>query len=175
VLVFSLTGGGGHTPATNPQAGSGDTPVEASFQTQDYNDRGITVKVPKEWQRKAAGDWVDYYDPDDIKRKVRILVEKSGGTPTSFLGVAENGLENRSTSCPDPYKRLGLKKTTIAGQEGAVLEYRCGTGDAARHGLWGAVTTDGKAYSFYLTTKESQFADSKPIFDEMIKTYTLQG
>ena len=33
--------------------------------------------------------------------------------------------------------------------------------------------TDGKAYSFYLTTKESQFAISKPIFDEMIGTYAL--
>ena len=174
VLVFSLTGGGGKTPATTPQAG-GDAPVPASFQTQDYNDRGITVKVPKEWQRNASGAWVDYYDPDDTKRKVRILVEKSSGTPTSFLGVAENGLRNRSTSCPDPYHRVGLKKTAIAGQDGAVLEYTCGSGDSARHGLWGAVISQGKAYSFYLTTKESQFAESKPIFDEMIKTYTLQS
>ena len=39
--------------------------------------------------------------------------------------------------------------------------------------MWGAVIENGKAYSFYLTTKESQFADSKPIFDEMVKTYEL--
>jgi hypothetical protein len=37
------------------------------------------------------------------------------------------------------------------------------------------VVTGGKAYSFYLTTKESQFAESKPIFDEMIGSYALQS
>jgi hypothetical protein len=174
VLVLSLAGGGNTAATTTPQAGGG-SPVQASFDTQEYKDRGITVKVPKSWRRNASGNWVDYSDPADAKRKVRILVEASNGTPISFLGVAENGLKTRSTSCPKPYKRVSLDKTTIAGQDGAVLEYTCGTGESARHGLWGAVITGGHAYSFYLTTKESQFGESKPIFDEMIKTYALES
>jgi serine/threonine protein kinase len=171
VAALSLHAGGDNTPpaAQNPPAAQ----VHAAFQTQDYSDRGITVKVPKEWKHSASGNWVDYYDPKDTKRKVRILVEKSNGTPTSFLGIAENGLKTRSTTCPKPYQRVNLQPATIAGQEGAVLEYTCGTGSSARHGLWGAVVTGGKAFSFYLTTKDSQFAESKPIFDEMIKTYAL--
>ena len=32
---------------------------------------------------------------------------------------------------------------------------------------------DGKAYSFFLTTTEAKFADSKPIFDEMVRTFEL--
>ena len=56
-----------------------------------------------------------------------------------------------------------------------MLEYKCGTGEQARHGLWGAVIAGGKAYSFFLTSNESQFAASKPIFDQMIKTYALQA
>jgi hypothetical protein len=174
VLVFALTSSGGDKTdpplAQNPSAGA---PVKASLETQDYKDRGISVKVPKGWNRNAAGAWVDYADPNDAKRKVRILVEKSTGTPSSFLGIAEDGLKNKSTSCPKPYHRVDLKPATIAGQQGAVLEYTCGNGASARHGLWGAVVTGGKAYSFYLTTKESQFAESKPIFDEMIGTYAL--
>ena len=39
--------------------------------------------------------------------------------------------------------------------------------------MWGAVIENGKAYSFYLTTTEAKFADSKQIFDEMAKTYEL--
>jgi hypothetical protein len=174
VLVVSLSGGGDDSTTTTPQAGA-DSPVPASFQTQDYDDRGISVKVPKDWKRSAAGEWVDYADPADPKRKVRILVETSNGTPTSFLKVAENGLKTRSTSCPDPYDRVSLTKSTISGQSGAVLEYTCGTGNSARHGLWGAVISDKHAYSFYLTTNATQFADSKPIFDEMLKTYTLSN
>ena len=131
------------------------------------------MQVPKGWTRRASGSWVDYADPADARHKVRILVERSTASPTAFLGFAENTLENRSTNCPDPYHRVGLTKSTIAGRDGAVLEYTCGKGDSARHGLWGAVVTGGKAYSFYLTAKESQFAASKPIFDEMMRTYTL--
>jgi hypothetical protein len=175
VLAFALAGGDGdQTPPPNARPGA-SVPVQAAFETQDYKDRGISVKVPKGWKHSASGSWVDYYDPADAKRKVRILVEKSKATPTTFLGIAENGLEKRSTNCPKPYNRVGLTKTTIAGRDGAVLEYTCGTGDSARHGVWGAVVTGGKAYSFYLTTKESQFAGSKVIFDEMIRSYTLQA
>jgi serine/threonine protein kinase len=174
VLVLTFAFAGGTRKSVEPVAQKPSAaPVNAAFETQDYNDRGISVKVPKDWKRTASGSWVDYYDPQDTKRKVRILVEKSTGTPTSFLGIAENGLKTKSSNCPKPYARVGLTDQQIAGQPGAVLEYTCGSGDAARHGLWGAVISGGHAYSFYLTTKESQFAASKPIFDEMIKTYAL--
>jgi hypothetical protein len=172
VLVFALAGNDDPAPLAAQNTGGGGT-QQSSEQTQEYKDRGITVEVPKGWKRTAAGSWVDYSDPKDSKRKVRILVERSGGTPASFLGVAENTLRNRSTNCPKPYAQVGLTPAKISGQDGAVLEYTCGTGPSARHGLWGAVVTGGKAYSFYLTTKESQFAESKPIFDEMIGTYAL--
>ncbi|XVU24793.1 serine/threonine-protein kinase [Actinoplanes sp. CA-054009] len=173
VLVFSLTGGGDgdKTPtAAPPSAVENAAPT---FATQPYKERGISVLVPAGWTRKAAGSWVDYADPQDAKRKVRILIEKSKGTPSSFLGVAEGNLKKGTTSCTTPYTRVGLAPTKIAGREGAVLEYKCGSGAEGRHGLWGAVISGGKAYSFYLTTKESQFAASKPIFDQMIKSYAL--
>ncbi|WP_189081666.1 serine/threonine-protein kinase [Mangrovihabitans endophyticus] len=176
VLVFTLPGGSDDTgtPVAEPSASA---PAAATFPTQVYQDRGITVNVPQEWELKTAkkASWVDYADPQDSKRKVRILVEKAGGTPVSFLEIAEKGLKTRSSNCPDPYQRVDLRQEKIDGRDGGVLEYTCGNGPSARHGLWGAVIADGKAYSFYLTTKESQFADSKPVFDEMITSYHLQA
>ncbi|MBL7254815.1 serine/threonine-protein kinase [Paractinoplanes lichenicola] len=178
VLVFSLAGGGGDdagAPTAAPTGNAETKPV--SFATQEYNERGVKVQVPKAWAKKPGGVYVDFVDPNDTKRKVRILVENasSKATPQSFLGVAENTLKTRSTNCPKPYAQVGLTNTKIAGRDGAVLEYTCGTGDQARHGLWGAVISGGKAYSFFLTTNETQFAGSKPIFDQMIKTYALQA
>ncbi|GID25273.1 serine/threonine-protein kinase [Paractinoplanes brasiliensis] len=178
VLVFSLAGGGGDDATTPTAAPTGQTETKpAAFATQEYSDRGVKVQVPKAWSKKAGGVYVDFVDPDDAKRKVRILVEKasSKATPQSFLGIAENTLKTRSANCPKPYTQVGLTNTTIDGRDGAVLEYTCGTGDQARHGLWGAVISGGKAYSFFLTANETQFAESKPIFDQMIKTYTLQA
>ncbi|MBU2662926.1 protein kinase [Actinoplanes bogorensis] len=176
IVVFSLVGSGKDdtgAPVAGPPGSAAAQP--AALPTQQYNDRGITVLVPKAWARKAGGNWVDYVDPADAKRKVRILVEpaSSKATPQSFLGVAENTLKTRSASCVDPYARVGVTDAKISGRDGAVLEYTCGTGDTARHGLWGAIISGGKAYSFYLTTSEAQFGTSKPIFDQMIKSYAL--
>jgi serine/threonine protein kinase len=173
VLAFS-----GDDPKTPPPVVQGTSsaapPAPAGFATQTYNDRGISVHVPKGWDRKAAGVWVDYVDPADKLRKVRILVESSKGTPTSFLGVAENTLR-KSSNCPKPYDKVELRNAGIAGREGAVLEYTCGDAATGRHGLWGAVISNGKAYSFYLTTKGSRFEESKPIFDEMLRSYKLEA
>ncbi|GAB2609681.1 hypothetical protein Aab01nite_23680 [Paractinoplanes abujensis] len=179
IVVFSLAGGGGDDTGKQVAAPIGDNAgaKPAAFATQEYNDRGVKVQVPRSWSKKPGGVYVDFVDPNDAKRKVRILVENasSRATPKTFLGVAENTLKTRSTNCPKPYAQVGLTDTKIAGRDGAVLEYTCGTGDQARHGLWGAVISGGKAYSFFLTANETQFAGSKPIFDQMIKTYTLQA
>ncbi len=174
VLVFSLAGGDEPvTPQANPPASQ--APADASFPTQKYDDRGVNVNVPTDWERNAPkeGVWVDYVDPANKLRKVRILVENSKATPDKFLGVAESTLK-KSSNCPKPYNRVGLTSQTIAGRDGAVLEYTCGSGPQARHGLWGAVVANGKAYSFYLTTTDETFADSRQIFDEMVTSYALQ-
>jgi serine/threonine protein kinase len=175
-LILVITLPGGDDPSAPPAAGGrpSQAPVSANFPTQEYSDRGLSVRVPKGWTRKSGGVWVDYVDPKDKLRKVRILVESAKTTPDKFLGDgAENTLRTRSTNCPKPYKRVSLDPTTIAGQDGAVLEYTCGSGPEGRHGKWGAVIQGGKAYSFVLTTTEEKFADSAPIFDEMLRSYVL--
>lgn len=172
VVVISTTGGDDKTsqPVAGPASGA---PVNASFDTQIYNAKGVSVKVPKSWKKNSGQSYVDYVDPGDSKHKVRILVEGAGGTPESFLKVAANNLKGNKTSCPTPYKQIGVTPTQIAGHDGAVLEYKCGSGDSERHGLWGAIVTDGHAYSFFVTSTEDQFAASKPIFDEMLSSYKL--
>jgi serine/threonine protein kinase len=174
VVVFTLIGSGGNaTPPPLAQESVAPSGA-AALPTQVYKSTEISVNVPKDWKRSTGGHtWVDYTDPASSKRKVRILVEKWKGTPNGLLGAAEKTL-SKSSACPDPYKQVGLDKITIAGRPGAVMEYTCGDGDAGRHGIWAVTTGDGKAYSFYLTTSEAEFADSKPVFDEMVKSYTFQ-
>ena len=38
-----------------------------------------------------------------------------------------------------------------------------------------AVIFDGKAYSFYLTSTDARFEESRPIFDEMTNTFKLNA
>ncbi|MGX6602472.1 serine/threonine-protein kinase [Micromonosporaceae bacterium Da 78-11] len=175
VVVFSLVGGGGKAATPPPLAQESVAPsAPAALPTQVFKSTEISVNVPKEWRKTAGGHfWVDYTDPENSKRKVRVLVEKWKGTPSGLLGAAGKTL-SKSTACPSPYTQVSLEKAQIAGRDGAIMEYTCGEGDAGRHGIWAVTTANNKAFSFYLTSSEGQFADSKPIFDEMMKSYTLQ-
>ncbi|GIF50194.1 serine/threonine protein kinase [Asanoa ferruginea] len=176
VIGFVAFSGGDDQP-TQPVAQSGgpsSAPSAADFPTQVHALRGVSVNVPKGWKRAGGGKSVyyDYIDPDDSGRKVRILVEdaSSKATPSGFLAAAERGLKSNSKSCPKPYKRVDLREGQIDGRVSGELEYTCGE---ERHGVWGAVINGGHAYSFFLTSTEDRFAASKPIFDEMVRSFQL--
>jgi hypothetical protein len=176
VLVFSLTGGDDAPVAPPNQPPAADQVVPASFATQDYKgDKAVTVKVPKSWERGSGGSWVDYVNPEEKSTKVRVLVEKGSIPPRKFADTTAPGTLKKSKACPKPFNHLGTTDVEVSGLPGAQFEYTCGEGDDMRHGIWRQTTTDGKMYSFYLTTTESQFADSKQYFDEMAKTFTLKS
>ncbi|MEH0935219.1 serine/threonine-protein kinase [Micromonospora psammae] len=172
--VFSLTGGDDPAGTTSPQAqptapaAGGELP-----EMQEHNARGVRVNVPKGWKKATGGSYVDYVDPDDEGRKVRILAERWGGTPTRWAETAQNFLRTRSTTCTKPYQQVAMGEQEVAGKPGVQFEYTCGEGDGMRHGVWRGVLNDGKMYSFYLSSTDAKFAESKPIFDEMVKSFQL--
>jgi hypothetical protein len=175
IAALSLSGGGGKSPPSAASASAGpstpaDRPLIAVQRFAD--DRGIEVNVPKDWTKSTGGSYVDFTDQAG-SRKVRINVENAGSTSRRFLLTAESGLKNNPSRCRTPYDRVGLRSADLAGRnDGAELEYTCGT-DEKRHGIWRAVVVNGKAYHFYLTTTDAQFADSKVIYDEMVRSFTL--
>ncbi len=120
----------GSTAGDKGQPSAG--PTGPLIAVQEFRDtRGITVNVPKSWTKQSAsGGYIDFFDPDDKGRKVRINVE-SGSTPRKFLEVAENNLKTRPATCSPPYARVDLTDMTLDGKSAAQLEYTCGAGDAA--------------------------------------------
>ncbi|MEV4541574.1 serine/threonine-protein kinase [Micromonospora echinaurantiaca] len=171
VALFS----GGDDPAPPPPQAQPTTaaPAGPGVEMQEHSARGVRVMVPKGWEKATGGSYTDYVDPEDDGRKVRVITEKFTSNSMRWAEVAENGLKTRSKSCVEPYAQVSLTETTLAGKPAAELEYTCGEGDTMRHGVWRGVVTDGKAYSFYLTSTDSNFEESKPIFDEMVKTFQL--
>jgi hypothetical protein len=155
--------------SATPTANSGPL-----IEVQEFTDsRGVMMNVPKGWTKAEANSYVDFTDPEANEvRKIRINVEDYSGTAQKYLEGAENGLENPSR-CPAPYQRVALREADLDGRPGAELEYTCGEGAEMRHGIWRAIVVDGKAYHFYLTVPDSQFGDSKVIFDEMVRSFRL--
>ncbi|GAA4146599.1 hypothetical protein GCM10022251_08350 [Phytohabitans flavus] len=175
--IVLLSGGGGGDDGGNIPAQAGNVssePAAPTFETQQHAERGVAVDVPKGWKKTNGTLFIDYTDPADKGRRVRILIETSKAEPVRFLQSAGNRLrDNVSNNCARPYAELGLAEVEVDGKPAAELEYTCGAGGEMRHGVWRAVVEGGKAYSFYLTTPETKFAESKQIFDEMVRTFQL--
>jgi serine/threonine protein kinase len=151
-----------------PSASPSDQPL-IPIETQQHG--AITINVPAGWRRTIGGSYVDFVDPADPLRKIRVNIE-TASDPRSFLGVAERNLKKVNSSCPG-YARVELRDATLAGQPAAELEYTCTQGAVQRHGLWRATVSAGKAYHFFMTVPEPRFADSKIIFDELVRSFKL--
>lgn len=155
-------------PTATAEAGPG-------VDMQEYSGKGLSVQVPKGWERRSGGVYVDYVDPAGDGRKVRILAEKWDGTSVAWAEFASRNLKSKPKVCAAPYNELSMTEQKLAGEQAAELEYTCGEGDSMRHGVWRGVAHDGKIYSFYLTSTDAKFAESKPIFDAMVKSFQLTG
>jgi hypothetical protein len=175
VLVASGGDGGDGGEPGRPPVAQDAAPRQPELPMQQYAERGVSVNVPKGWRRSGTGVYIDFTDRDDAKRRIRILVENASAStqPLKFLNAAGDRLDRTPRSCEAPYREIGLREVEQAGLPSAELEYTCGEGDAMSHGLWRAVVSDGRAYSFRLTAPEARFEESKSIFDEMGRSFRL--
>jgi eukaryotic-like serine/threonine-protein kinase len=140
---------------------------------QAYNDKGVTVNVPKAWTPSNGSTFVDYVDPGDAGRKARINVEKAGTQDAhQAAAAASHGLQDPSR-CRAPYHEVAIRDMQMAGHTAAELEYTCGDGAAMRHGIWRFVVAGGKSYNFFVSVPDSKFAVSKVIYDEMVRSFRL--
>jgi eukaryotic-like serine/threonine-protein kinase len=164
---------GGANSAAPPSANStvAATSQAPLIAVQQYKDHGIVMNVPQGWTRSAGTTYVDFLDPvSNSGRKVRINIDAFTSTADKFLASAENQLK-RPSICPAPYKRAGLTDAQLAGKPGGQLEYTCGSAPSMRHGIGQVVVVGGTAYYFYLTVPDSQFAASRVIFEEMVRSF----
>ncbi|MEU5783749.1 serine/threonine-protein kinase [Micromonospora lupini] len=175
ISIVALSSGDDPAPSTPQAQPTPSAPAASAVEMQEHAARGIQVMVPKGWKKATGGSYTDYVDPEDDGRKIRILTEKWTGTPTRWAESAQNFLRTKSTNCKKPYEQVAIAEQPLAGSPGVEFEYTCGSGGEMRHGVWRAVVKDGKSYSFYLSATEDAFAESKPIFDEMVKTFQLTG
>ncbi|MEN3306974.1 MAG: hypothetical protein V7603_3176, partial [Micromonosporaceae bacterium] len=155
-----------HSPATTgPLIGN-----PALFQDQ----RGFSLNVPGDWKQGRTSSYIDFTDPGDPGRKLRVNVEKAGGTAEQFLVAAETQLKKHPDKCTAPYTRVALRMdVTLAGRPAAELEYTCGRDQQTRRGLWRATVTGRRAYEFFLTVEVGRWRESLDVYHEAVRSYQL--
>lgn len=173
--IFALTSGDdSDIPAAPQTAPTSTAPAVELPELVEHSARGVQVLVPRGWEEKVGGLYTDYVDPEDSGRRVRVITEKWTSTSARWVQIAENGLKTRSTSCVKPYRQIAMDiDKELAGKPAAEFEYTCGEGPEMRHGIWRGVAHEGQSYSFYLTVTDARFEESRPIFDEMVKSFQL--
>jgi eukaryotic-like serine/threonine-protein kinase len=140
---------------------------------QAYTDKGLTINLPKSWRESGGSTFVDYTDPADGGRRARINVEKVNTQDAhQVAAAASRGLDDPKR-CPSPYHQLHITDLQMAGRSAAELEYTCGSGPDMRHGIWRFVIAGGKSYNFFVSVPDSRFAESKVIYDEMVRSFHL--
>jgi hypothetical protein len=174
ILVVAFSGGGnsGTTPKAGGKPSASASAPKPDFEVQTFkDDRGMTVSVPADWKKQSSSTYTNYSDPKDSQQRMRLNVESAGNASAKqFLTGAERNLKNKLC---DSYTRVALTDITLDGKPAAQLEYTCDAGDGLRHGIWAAVTQSGKAYHFYLTVPDADYANDFPIYQEMVSSFQL--
>jgi hypothetical protein len=72
-------------PSSGPSAGG-----KALYSgVKKYSGRGMSLNVPDGW-KKSGSSYVDFNDPENDVRRIRLNVEDAGGTSADFFRVAES-------------------------------------------------------------------------------------
>jgi hypothetical protein len=175
-IVVGTTLFGGSDP-TRPAAKPTAAPNQPLIPVQEYRDpKGVVVNVPAGWRQSPprTGSYMDFIDPANAERWVRINVEKTGQpTGRAVLEAAAQRFKTPSGGCPG-YQQVQLSDVKLAGVDGAAFEYTCAPpGKAMRHGRWTAIVVNGMAYQMTLSVPAADFDSSKTIDDEMVRSFRL--
>ncbi|GLZ76556.1 hypothetical protein Afil01_13630 [Actinorhabdospora filicis] len=178
-LVFAGIGifGGGKDDPNNANPAGNNTSDKPAGPSSTYDDPEgkYSVKVPKGWTVKVNGKGkVDVIDPQDKDTWIRFNVVSKEGEPATVLENAVKGLDG-SQFAKDSVKTVASGPITVAGKEGAMIEYT-GTrkdDDQPRHAIWAIIQVDDVSYHIYLSVPEEKWAASKPVFDAAVKSYAL--
>ena len=105
-------------------------------------------------------------------RWVRINIEPTTATALAVPAERRATRSSDPTRCPAPYHRgRAARGDRWSGRPGPSSSTPAATATAKRHGIWRALVVNGNAFHFYLTVPDARFAESKIIFDEMVRSF----
>ncbi|MGH3714953.1 MAG: hypothetical protein ACRDT4_16045, partial [Micromonosporaceae bacterium] len=153
-------------------------PAEAAprFEVQTYTGQGMTLHVPKDWKRVDTKGYVQFHDPKDNSNWLRINVTRDGRTAMKILQASDRNFDKGCCGLTD-YQRVALRKASLAGHEGAELEYTASRSNSGqeRHGIWRMIVVGGSNYQVYMSVSAASFDGHKQVFDEAVRSTKLAG
>jgi hypothetical protein len=133
---------------------------------------GYSTVVPNGWQRVPSNQGWQYGDPGDKNAWIRFNASGASGTAGHLLRSYGDGLRNNKSY--QNYHQIALRQgVTMAGHNGAELEYTLVSNGQARHALWRAVIVDGTAYQVYLSVPAEAFDRDRAAYRNAVKAFRI--
>ena len=136
---------------------------------------GFTIAAPSNWTSSASGYQNYLYDPS---ANANILIDLTPHTyPNDMLKEAQYIKRQSLAQNRFPgYLDMGLQAETIRGTPGAWWKFTWvdkGVNQEAIDLLFVLHTPAGaQSYALYMTAPQSMWNQMRPIFDEMVETFT---
>jgi eukaryotic-like serine/threonine-protein kinase len=154
----------GTQPAVTPPAGS---QLPAGFRLHT-DPTGFTVAVPKGWTRSTEGPRTYFNDPDSGRYLLVDQTTEPKDDPLTDWQANEPSVADRLSG----YERISLKRVEYRGWDTADWEFRWDASSGQIHVLNRNVrVSDQRAYALYWSVPESQWADSRAMFDVIAQSF----
>jgi hypothetical protein len=164
----------------NPDAAGSTTPgpkTSASTSTSPqaqavvYAGKGYKVTVPAGWEKRAITNGIEFHDPKQTRRYVRVQVYTGKNVDTAIESKSKD--LQKPTNC-EIYEEIGIAPATLASIAGSQLEYSCTPkGEDPRHGTYTVITSGGKTYRIQTSTWATDYESTKPVFEQFAQSFAL--
>ena len=160
-------------PAAGPSAGASATPGQQAGALPEgwtrYQDptEGWSIGVPPGYERSERNGQVQFRS-DEQRRTLRIDASPASGEPLEVFAALSQALERSLTD----YRQLRLEAVEHRGRPAAELEFtffdetELHVLDRTFHDESGS-----QAYALYWQTREQDWADARPVFDQLLETF----
>ncbi|MEV0869793.1 serine/threonine-protein kinase [Streptomyces sp. NPDC049950] len=190
VAMKARDGGGGTTggveqsatgPAPSASASDEQAGTEDGSAAKDIPDgwnrvtdpEGFSLAVPDGWERRTDEGQIDY-TPDDGAHRVRISLDPDPDFGNSYAHM--RSIENDLSKRLPEYERLALEENVFRDRPGSRWEFTWTESKdhpGPRHGIdqMYFAETGGPEYALYMTGPEEDLAESRKIFETMLRSW----
>ncbi|MFF5725569.1 protein kinase [[Kitasatospora] papulosa] len=168
-------------PAPSPSASDEQAGTEDASAAKDIPDgwnrvtgpEGFSLAVPDGWERRTDEGQIDY-TPDDGAHRVRISLDPDPDFGNSFAHM--RSIEKDLSKRLPEYERLTLEENVFRDRPGSRWEFTWTESKdhpGPRHGIdqMYFAETGGPEYALYMTGPEEDRAETRKIFETMLRSW----
>jgi len=170
---YYLTRAQNQTPGPTASPTGAAVPAPPAGYFRFNHPRGFSIAIPNGWQKEVSDSGIiQFRDPGDNAGGGRFLRLLAAKTSSADMEGYFEAREPATRAGIEGYRLVRIDPSRVGARDSGDWEFTH-TREANRHVLERGFIIDGTAYSFYLSTREEQFASSTHVLDDSAGSFAL--